>query len=116
MQQPQPGSLSTCVHSAGMAGQPINFSCVQGAQRIGSGPTTGDDLTTAADATVATTSRSFSYNPDISDLQVPMFVFVPQQTARSDYNFSLKGFFPKQQYIYIHTYVHNDLASRHVND
>lgn len=65
MQQPQPGSFSTCLQSAGMAGQLFSFSGTQGAQWIGSGPTTGDDLTTARTAR-EDTKISFSYNPGIS--------------------------------------------------
>ena len=70
MQQPHPGSLSTCLQSTGMAGQSLSLSCEQGAQRMGSGPTTGDDLTTAKTArATAATKISFSYNPGISSLQ-----------------------------------------------
>lgn len=69
MQQPQPGSLSTWLQSAGMAGQLLSFSWVQGAQRIGSDPTTGDDLTTAGTARLtAATSIIFWYNPGISKI------------------------------------------------
>lgn len=67
MQQPQPGSLNTCLHSAGMAGQSFSFCWVQGAQRMGSGPTIGDDLTTdKTTRAAAATNVSFSLNPNIS--------------------------------------------------
>lgn len=76
-QQPQPGSLSTCLQSEEMAGHSFSFSWVQGAQRIGSGPTTGDDIATAkkAKTTNAATNVTFGYNPDISSLQVQIEVF-----------------------------------------
>lgn len=71
MQQPQPGSLSTCLQSAGTGGQLFSFSCVHGTQRIGSGPTTGDEFPTARTARVtAATNISFSYNPGISSSQI----------------------------------------------
>lgn len=72
MQQPQPGSLSTCWQSAGTAGHPSSFSSVQGAQRIGSGPATGEGLTLASaarDATVAT-KMHLLYTPVIFRLEV----------------------------------------------
>lgn len=43
---------------------------------MGSGPTTGEDLTTAKTAKddTATTSVNFSYNPVISGLQIKIFL------------------------------------------
>ncbi|TNN37695.1 hypothetical protein EYF80_052145 [Liparis tanakae] len=62
MQQPQPDSRRTCGQSGGTAGHPASVSCVQAAQRMGSGSSTGDDLTEArtARAAAAATSVIFS--------------------------------------------------------
>lgn len=89
MQQPHPGSLSTCLQSAGMAGQLFSFSCVQGTQRIGSGPTTGDDRTTTKTARpTAATNVSFSCNLCISRIQINVFFSVLRfQTAWYDCSF-----------------------------
>jgi len=67
MQQPQPDSRRTCAQSVGTAGHPASVSCVQAAQRMGSGSSTGDDLTEAktARAAAAATSVIFSCNPGI---------------------------------------------------
>lgn len=105
MQQPHPGSRFTCAQPAGTAGQLLSISSVQAAQRMGSGATTGDDLTEAktARAAAAATRVSFSCNPGI-------FSAPPVDLSGGPLLFFSKGISPNQQYLY------GRLASSGVND
>lgn len=95
MQQPQPGSRRTCRQSAGTAGQSFSFCWVQGAQRMGSGPTSGDELTTAKTTRATAVTNSFSYNPSISRL----FLILLLKTALYHPRLSSKENSAKPQYL-----------------